>query len=347
MLFMPGFDPDEAKTLIGLAANLQGPTPPLPMPPVPPNWRIVFDSPVLGTFDNKWQLWHNTAVPSRFAVVIRGTVTAPGSILADLLSVMIPATGSLTLDGVSFSYDLAGDRKAAVHLGFVLAALMLLYDPRDGILEKLIATCPVGSDIFIAGHSQGAAVATLVRSYLQYSTVVTPFRWGYKTYVFAQPRPGNDHYGCDFERITNTAGAGFRVTNTQDWVPRVPLTFELLGDVNEPNPLELLTGVEGGLMRVASAAVRTLHEHIAEEVLAKHQPHITRLAEVMRAQRLTPTGPAVTSLLSSVVWTFNFVNCGAPIILAGTPGVNPSNGGDSFWQHHAPMYYQLLMARYP
>jgi len=346
--FSPGFEPREAKTLMALAANLQDPTPPLVMPPLPANWEIVFNSPVFGTFDNKWQLWRNATVPSRFAVVIRGTVTTGGSILADLLSVMVPASGALTLDSVSFSYDLAADGKAAVHLGFVLSALVLLYHPQDGILEQLTTTCPGGSEIFISGHSQAAAVATLVRSYLEYSKVATPLGWRYKTYVFSQPRPGTDHYGYDSARITNTTGAGFRVTNTEDWVPQVPLTFELLGDVNEPNPLDLLTGFERALVKVTSAAVRTLHEHIAEEVLKKHQPQIARLAAVMKTQHLTPTGTAVGSvLLNNIVWTFNFVNCGSPIILRGSPGVNPVNRGDSFWQHHAAMYYQLLTATYP
>ena len=128
------FDLAEAEALIAVLATLEGPTPPLAMPPLPADWTLVFDSPVLGAFDNKWQLWRSAGDPPKFAVVIRGTVAKARSILADVLSVMIRGSGSLAVDSLRFSYRFAADPQATVHLGFALAALILLHDPRDGIL---------------------------------------------------------------------------------------------------------------------------------------------------------------------------------------------------------------------
>jgi hypothetical protein len=65
-------------------------------------------------------------------------------------------------------------------------------------------------------------------------------RHSYKTYVYAQPKPGNDHYASDFESKFCNSGLAFRVTNSLDWVPQVPFTLEFPGDINTPNPLSAL-----------------------------------------------------------------------------------------------------------
>jgi hypothetical protein len=49
-----GFNPVEAKALLAIIANLKGPT--LPLPPLPAQWELVFDSPEIGAFANKWRL---------------------------------------------------------------------------------------------------------------------------------------------------------------------------------------------------------------------------------------------------------------------------------------------------
>ncbi len=91
----------------------------------------MFDSPVLGAFDNKWQLWRN-ATEKQYAVVIRGTVGEPRSVVEDLLAVMIPASGELHVGAGKLPYRLAADPKAAVHLGFALGMAALLFDKNSG-----------------------------------------------------------------------------------------------------------------------------------------------------------------------------------------------------------------------
>lgn len=335
-MFANGFDVEEAKALISIIAELQGASPPLPQPPLPTGWTLAFDPPPIGAFNNKWQLWHDE-LNNRFAVIIRGTTNNPGSILEDLLSVMVDASGSLTLGKIAVDYKLADEPEAAVHLGFLLGTLLLLLDPANGIVAALSSRIPKGSDVFIAGHSQGAGIATLCRAFLNYSGLLTNAALNFKTYVFAQPKPGNDHFGDDFERVIGTSMM-FRVTNDQDWVPQVPFTFELPRDINEPNPMDLLHDTPFGLI---SKLVESAHDTTARLHVAKLQGRMAELETVLGKQQLIPTRPA-TAGTTPIRPTLNFMGCGVEIVRAGTPGTNPDDPKDFMWQHHAAMYYELL-----
>lgn len=339
MAFTSGFDISEAKQLIALAANLEGATPPLDLPAIPVSWGAapIFSSPEMGAYSNKWQLWQDPG-SNRYALVIRGTIDTTGSIFEDLMAVMIPAAGSMPLASVSLPYRLAEDTKAAVHLGFFLGMGVILFDGTSGVLRKL-QDLPAGSQIFIAGHSQGAAIATLVRSFLQYSDLLRPKSFSFKTYLFAQPKPGNDHFAWDFESIACDPPMAFRIANSQDWVPQVPATFQLLRGINEPNPLDYVTG--GVLFKFFADGIDTLRQHLTEVHLAKHLVQIKALDEILKNQGLQPVAP-IGSAAIQIEQTLNFVNCGAPMTVVGEAGQNPSDPKDFFWQHHASMYFDLL-----
>jgi hypothetical protein len=339
----PRFDLTEAKTLVAFCADIEGPTPPLAMPPIPANWTSVFLSPELGVFDNRWQLWKNTQA-NEYAVVIRGTVGKPGSVILDLMAVMIPASGMLPVGSVALPYKLAEDPKAAVHLGFALGTAILLYDSTNGILAKL-RELPSGAGVFVAGHSQGASIATLVRSFLRYSPLLADKKFTYKSYLYAQAKPGNDHYGWDFGRVTSNTDSGYSVINSQDWVPQFPLTLQTFGTVNEPNPLDAITG--NPLLSFVDKGLHELSEHVANSHLAKHAQQFSVLEDVLKKQNFQAVGASANTARLKILPTLNFVVCGTPIILAGTPGTNPVDPKDYFWQHHAAMYYNLLGTVYP
>ncbi|HEU4734659.1 MAG TPA: hypothetical protein VFT22_42500 [Kofleriaceae bacterium] len=345
MSVSPGFNATEAETLIAIAAQLEGASPPLPPPPIPSNWTMVYDSQSIGPFDNRWQLWQDTSGTGDYAAVIRGTTSQTGSILEDLLAVMVPASGSVTLDDVSLSYQLAADPLAGVHLGFALGTLITLFDPA-GILLNLASYVPRGHGVFIAGHSQGAAMATLCRSFLHYSTLLSDYQYSYKSYVFAQPKPGNDHYGDDYDAIAGNLGTGFTVNNNQDWVPQVPFTFELYGDLNVPNVISVLGGSPPGLAAVQDSIASYRH-HQAQAALARQAAAFKHLAAVVRRNKLVKTqpAPAASGTSITILPTLNFVGAGAAIALQGTPGTNPDDPKDGWWQHHAAMYYQLLQSQ--
>jgi hypothetical protein len=337
MAFRPGFDIDEAKALLALIADLQGPSPPLPQPPVPADWRKLFDPPPIGPLDNKWQLWQDTGAADRYAVVIRGTVYSAGSIGEDLMAVMVAGSGELPAGKVKVAYRVADEPRAAVHLGFLVGALLLLADGRNGILARL-ASLPAGSDIFVTGHSQGAGIATLVRAFLHYAAPLANLAFNHKIYVFAQPKPGNDHFGDDFERAAGIDGA-FRVSNDQDWVPQVPFTIQLPRDINEPNPLDLL---QEGILGLLPKAVGLVEEAVGRAHRVAMQPKLAQLETVLAGATPLATAPAEPGEAFAIVPTLNYAGCGVEIVRAGTPGANPDDPKDFMWQHHAAMYYRLL-----
>ncbi|MBI4984505.1 MAG: hypothetical protein HZC24_03950 [Rhodocyclales bacterium] len=335
-MFATDFSVDEAKTLIAFIADLQGASPPLPQPPLPPNWVKVFDPPPIGAFDNKWQLWQDGSA-DRYAVIVRGTTYDPGSIVEDLLSVMVPASGALTLGKLTVDYKLADEPRAAVHLGFLLGTLLLLLDPAAGIVAKL-SSLPQHSDVFVAGHSQGAGIATLCRAFLHHSDLLASRGFNYKTYVFAQPKPGNDHFGYDFERALGTARA-FRITNDQDWVPQVPFTIELPRDINEPNPMDRL---KDGPFGIVPRLIASAQDAFAKAHVTGLKSRIEELERVLGRQDALATHGAAAGAGLNVAPTLNFMGCGVEIVRAGTPGTNPDDPKDFMWQHHAAMYYKLL-----
>ncbi len=351
MTFSPDFDPAVAKGLIAIDAQLNGlPVEGLPDPPSPSafGWgdEPVFDSGVLGPFDNRWQLWRNQE--GQLVVAVRGTVTTAGSVIEDLLAVMIPASGSIGFDGLEVDYKLAADSQAGVHLGFALGTFILLLDGFKGIAAKLIEQ-GTGKEVYITGHSQGASVATLVRSFLEYH-----LQWldnSYRTYVFAQAKAGNDHYGYDFEFLTANNRTGFRLYNTLDWVPQAPLTLEWLSDLNEPNPLDVLRETVGKLGGLLEKGVEEVADKVAGKLIEKWQPAIDHLGEVLKGQTALKPKPAKVEStgvqLPKLLKTLNYYSCGSPISLPGSTTDPPPVSGDTFWQHHAGQYYLLLERHFP
>jgi len=97
---------------------------------------LLFDSEVIGPFDNKWQLWWR-ASDKRFAIALSGTVGEAGSIIEGLISVMVQANGTLSLGSIDCTYKFAADPEAGVHLGFAVGTLLLPPRWADTITHSL------------------------------------------------------------------------------------------------------------------------------------------------------------------------------------------------------------------
>ena len=145
MALSSGFNVAEALDLVALSAIVEGGE----APAQPAGWNMIFDSPIIGQFTEKWQLWQNAS--GSYAIVLRGTVLDAGSILEDLLSFLVPASGRLTVGHIQIDYSFAASSDASVHFGFALGTLLLLKDPKDGILVQLASKVPTGSPIYITG----------------------------------------------------------------------------------------------------------------------------------------------------------------------------------------------------
>src|SRR5262249_16813718 len=197
----------------------------------------------------------------------------------------------------------------------------------------------------LTGHSQGAAMATLLRSYLEYAREA-PSGLSYKTYVFAQPKPGNDHYALDFESKFSNPGLAFRVTNSLDWVPQVPFTLEMVQDMNVPNPLSVLVSplhLVRALKDVVDDVVNDARRLIETHARAHLQPKAAALVH-----QVAPAGSAISrsAFDVSVLPSLNFVNAGAEEALIGVPCVG-AQCHDAFFEHHCSTYYALLQAQVP
>jgi len=339
MTLKSGYEADEAIALLGLCAYAETGAPQPPIPDPRTGWELLFDAPVVDSFDNKWQLWRRKGGDA-YAIVLRGTVDQSGSILEDLISLMVKAAGAVTVGDASTAYKFAADPEAGVHLGFALGALLLLSDPTQGILVRAAANIPAGSDVYITGHSQGAAMATLLASYLHYNDGL-PAECAIKTYVFAQPKPGNQHYAEDFEALFGDAAMAFRVTNTLDWVTEVPFTPQFPQDIDAPNPLTVLASPPrlAALIERALGGVAAL---IEQHTRAHYQP---RAAAVVAATHPGPGPQQATALpfAADFVASLNFVNAGTEAPVAGKP-CQGAESDDSLFQHHATTYYGLLIA---
>jgi len=340
MALAAGFDRDEALDLLYFCAAIEGGLG-APIPDaVPSGWASLFLSPEIGPFQNRWQLWRKGA-SGPCAIAIRGTIETVGSILDDLVSVLVAAKGTLKVGTLQTSYQFSDDAEAGVHLGFALGALILLQDPLNGILAKLAGLgIGAGTDVYVTGHSQGAAIATLIRSHLHYAGGTG---FSYKTYVFAQPRPGNDHYAEDFELKFSYPGLAFRVTNTLDWVTQVPLTLQLVSDVDKPNPLSVLAP-----SLLPLTVLGPVIDGIRQAVEAKARLHLqSSVIAVVRSQA-PAAAPAPTDLMATafdvpIMPSLNFVSAGHDIALRGIPCTG-DDCKDAFFEHHAKTYYALLQA---
>lgn len=184
---------------------------------IPESYKILYQSESVG-LDNKWQLLKN----NNYAVInIRGSTTDPLSWMANIYSAMIPANGTIYLPNDNkVDYYLSDNPKANVHSGWTLAMVFL----SDDIVSKIKHLNSQGIfDFIITGHSQGAAIAQLLRTYLEHAPDnLVDKKNQFKTYVFASPKPANEFYARNYSNYFSNSS--FIINNPQDPVTEMPLT---------------------------------------------------------------------------------------------------------------------------
>uniref|UniRef100_E6QDV4 Fungal lipase-type domain-containing protein n=1 Tax=mine drainage metagenome TaxID=410659 RepID=E6QDV4_9ZZZZ len=301
----------------------------------------------IGPFDNAWKLW-KMGESARYAVVVRGTIPRGASIIEDLLSttmnaaeVSIPLSRQQTLN-----FPLAITEGAAVHAGFTLGLAALIFDKTDGIVQQL-QSLPSGSEILVVGHSQGSAIATLLHSFLHYAASDPRFGldekgFSVKSYVFAQPKPGNWQYSLDLAQVAANKGLTFCVNNTLDWVPQVPLALQSLDEITNDPILPFLKEhakvgwiVESGLAALANSMV-WLKDH-ASGLVSSLTDRVTILENIIDPKYIEKGG-AQLERVGAI--SLNYIPCGMVLGLAGDP--SQSTDTDLLAQHHATTYQHLM-----
>lgn len=197
---------------------------------IPQGYERVFRSGVVG-LDNQYQIWKNT----KYAVIsFRGSTTEQESWLENLYSAMIPSQGIINLPAIGeINYRLAKDTAAHVHSGWTLGLLFMVND----IVYHIKNLNRQGIYYFIfTGHSQGGALAHLARAYFEnLPKGVLSGKNKYKTYAFASPMVGNKIFAEEYNRRFATNNTSYNVFNTDDVVPKMPITLYngKVFDINE------------------------------------------------------------------------------------------------------------------
>lgn len=227
----PGFSTDEALNLAAVCSNLNGPVSDAPQPAMPGNWSMVTTIKT-GIYDNEAWLLRNTSrhasMAPQLCLAFRGTMDNPLSIWEDADLEMVPA--------VNYS----NRAQSMIHQGFKKGIESLLPDIQHAI-NPILEAAKVAKErveVYVTGHSQGAALAALFTSWVRCSGFANAPYMRMKSYYFAQPKPGNDYFADDFNerhcfaKAYDNASWAYRVSNDQDFVPQMPLTIELPDDLN-------------------------------------------------------------------------------------------------------------------
>lgn len=343
-ILKPGFDAAEYLELLSVSSRqgdslLKGDA-----TPAPDNYKMVFRSAVVG-LDNRWDLWLRN--DEKMAVIsIRGTTASPVSWLANFYSAMIPATGSLqTNDSTTFNYQFSADEKAAVHTGWSIA-LAYLAPTIEEQIQKWHARGI--KEFLIMGHSQGAAIAFLLRSYLFYKTKnkTLPEDLIFKTYCSAAPKPGNLYYAYDYEYL-NREGWSYTVVNAMDWVPETPFSIQQITDVNTLNPF---SGIDA-VLKKQKFFVRTYMKHVYNKLRRSTGKAAKTYTKYLGAKMF----PIVRKTLPQLrepryVSGLNYMRAGAPVVLqpdeAYLQKFNSNNPHGVFYHHFFEAYRSLLLSGY-
>jgi hypothetical protein len=346
------------------------------------NWDKVYDSRVdlaarrglnpkdaadpvsngFGSFDSAWTLWKKKGERA-YIVALRGTVFKRGSsVVEDALASTVAAD-----DGVEFpagryvNLTFARLPRAEVHTGFAYGSFECVFDGTYGILKQLetnpLCSIPQGSTVIFTGHSQGAGVATLTHAFFYYASLKEgdPFRIGarrltLRSYVFAQPKPGNEQFSADFAGITRGGSTSFVFNNTIDAVPFLPPTHQFAFSAFEDCPQNnnvpgwpIIRGINNLANSVSSFFSRTIEKSVASRVAsmkARGGDGIYLWDSGWLKRRDDHGTPA-----EAVSQNYSLAGTFVPLIgnLDGSSYFNnPDDARDPFIQHHSQVYRKLL-----
>ena len=226
----PGFDAKEFLEVLHLEWAHQDSSSSYAPKDLPKNYLRKHRSIEVG-LKNKFDFWLRD--DSVGVICLRYTVGG-ASWLENLYSGMVKAEGTLKLNNITtFNYKFSNDEKALVHHGWTIGIAYLAPLVTKTINEYYKKGI---KEFIIVGHSQGAALSFLMRSYLQYAPdSIIPKDITYKVYGSAAPKPGNLFYSYDFDFITRN-GWAYRIVNACDWVPQTPFSIQTIGDLHPTNP---------------------------------------------------------------------------------------------------------------
>ncbi|MBN2746167.1 MAG: lipase family protein [Bacteroidales bacterium] len=342
-LLKPGFDADEYRTFLKISERQADSSKFKLMLPWPANFKREYVSPITG-LDNRFEIWTNKK-KGLCVISIRGTTMKNESWLENFTAGMLPSTGKIKFDSTGYiSYKVAENPRAFVHSGWMIGMLSMAPD----ILLQIKKQYSSGYRNFVIfGHSQGGAIAFLLRSYLYYHPQPLPEDIIIKTYSSAAPKPGNLYYSYDYGFITR-GGWGLRVVNTLDWVPEVPFAIQTLDDINEISPFTNIEKVFKNMKFFQRIYLKRIYKKLDLSTEKARKRYIMYLGNktFQFIQEFLPQ-----AVKPDFVQSFDYSTAGTPVILVPQQAYrdnyfNPSN--KSIFVHHLMYPYWLAcMENYP
>lgn len=336
----PGFNVDECYTMMCISER-QGDSTAYPLYGDSPNPfnRIYLSNPT--ALENQWEVW---IAPGKVAAIsLHGTKQKLSSWLENFYAAMVPARGSvITSDSTQFNYQFAENPRATVHAGWTFA-MAFLYDDITQFMDSLYRNGY--RDFLIVGHSQGGALAYLLRAALQHDRV-----WGnrearIKTYCLAPPKPGNLYFSYDFEYATQ-GGWSYRVVNELDWVPETPFSLQTLHDFNPGSPIPEADKAMTSLPFFARIFIRSAYHKMDKSTkrsVKKFRKYLGYKA-FDQLQKFYPQ--AVQPKFSN---SNNYSVCGSPIILkpdSTYKEMYKKKWEDAFTHHILKAYIHLIKVNF-
>ena len=183
------------------------------------NYEKYYTSGVFG-MDNKFQIYLKDSIA---VINFRGSTDKQISWLENIHSAMIPAIGTIYIEGDKFDYCFAQDTNASVHGGF---ALGLAYFYRDIIFHVNNLNRLGYYNVIITGHSQGGALSNLLMAFLEnLSKDVISDKNKFKIYAFAAPMIGNKAFMEEYNFRYCTSGLSYNIVNPKDVIPKLPTSY--------------------------------------------------------------------------------------------------------------------------
>lgn len=325
----PGFDAQEFLDVLHLEWSHQDSGAKYAPKIIPANYKRVYRSPEVG-LKNKVDFWlRNDSVG---VICLRYTVGGT-SWLENFYSGMIKAEGSLKLDNTTiFNYKFSKDEKAFVHHGWAIGIAYLAPLVTQTINEYYKKGV---KEFIIVGHSQGAALSFLMRSYLEYAPdSVVPNDINYKVYGCAAPKPGNLFYAYDFDFITRN-GWAFRIVNTNDWVPQTPFSIQAIQDLHPTNPFSKRKEIMK--RRVKNPLIRAYVNHAVNDMQGATQKTNRKYKKYLTKRVGKFIKKSIKDYQSPTIQKSNFyMPAGAPIILQADSTYNNKfkYDGENVFLHH-------------
>ncbi len=184
---------------------------------IPAGYERTFTSGMFG-MDNKYQIYQTE---TKAVINLRGSTKKTISWMENIYSSMIPAKGTIEMRGETFDYKFASDTSAGVHAGYTLGIAFLAKD----VIHHVKSLNYDGIyDITITGHSQGGALAILLRAYLEnLPEGKISEKNNFRTYAFAHPKVGNKQFASAYVKQCEK-GTNYSIVNVKDLIPKMPLS---------------------------------------------------------------------------------------------------------------------------